>query len=640
MDFSKYSPEELLLYISTVDDNQRKELFNNQDFIINFREILNKKSYDEWDEYRDLVRRINVEEFFKTFSSEYIKDVFDRNDREKIHALLCSLLEINPGKTLEFFLNDDLYFEMFIDNFYYCSILLNDKVNYDNVYQLLKRIENNDYNVNLSFIANFSKDRQLQLLREDFSDNFIIKLVNNSSNEVKNEFFFNDKRFFYLWDRFDIKKLIINKYKLPDTIIYKRDFFDKLISNSLVESRANVNQIASYMDPEYFYDKFDKYEEDIINRYNLDTRVFSDYEELLTNIDRINDRGFIQKGISYLLDSRFNYNVREFISYDNNDKIIIRDKEGLYKYLVKESSLKLNELIVDRLFHDNIYNVRLNIKEMLRYHDKLDKKILSDDKVLLYRVILNMDSIDSGEILELYKRLKDVDMAYIFYNDMRLIKDKSYDFIKKDLDDSNYTKRSKDMDLSNKYGIDVFDYRDSNYTMLVRAIGNPYREITSNKRDCYTIMNSDNPNLMSSSGFVYGYYGFDNDAILHMFEEDDYSIDIRFSNNDKENIGTEVVNRIMTSEELATSSYIFSEIQIINKKVEDKSRNLYKAMKPDYLICFDEAKERQIMEAKRLEIPIIIISHKRAYTNDSSYRNEDNKYVFDTRREDVARKGR
>ena len=473
-----------------------------------------------------------------------------------------------------------------------------------------------------------------------FSDDFIIKLVNNSSKEVKNEFFFNDKRFFYLWDRFNIKSFIDNKYKLPDTIIYKKEFFDKLISNSLVESRANVNKIASYMEPDYFYGKFDKYEEDIIDKYNLDTGIFSDYEELLTNIDMIDDRDFMHKGISYLLDSNLNYNIREFVSYDDNNKIVVRDKEGLYKYLVRESRLKLNELIVDRLFHDNIYNVRLNIKEMLRYHDKLDNKILSDDKVLLYRVIMDMDNIDSREIIELYKRLKDVDMAYIFYNDMRLIKDKAYDYIKEDLDDSNYNKRSKDIDLSNKYGVDVFDYRNSNYTMLVRAIGGPYREVTSNKRDCYTIMNSDNPNLMSSNGFIYGYYTFDNDTILHMFEEDDYSTDIRFSSSDRDNVGTEVVNRIMTSDELATSSYIFSEVQIVNRKIEDQSRTLYKTMKPDYLICFDEVNERQVMEAKRLEIPIIIISYKREYTNNSSYHNDDNKYVFDTRGEEIARRSR
>ena len=60
-----------------------------------------------------------------------------------------------------------------------------------------------------------------------------------------------------------------------------------------------------------------------------------------------------------------------------------------------EVNRKISEVVVDALFCDNIYNVWLNIKEMLRYNSKLDAedKVLDNDKIDFYQMILNFDKI-------------------------------------------------------------------------------------------------------------------------------------------------------------------------------------------------------------------------------------------------------
>ena len=41
--------------------------------------------------------------------------------------------------------------------------------------------------------------------------------------------------------------------------------------------------------------------------------------------------------------------------------------------LKMETSKKISEVVIDALFSDNIYNVWINIREMIRYNNKLDK---------------------------------------------------------------------------------------------------------------------------------------------------------------------------------------------------------------------------------------------------------------------------
>ena len=188
---------------------------------------------------------------------------------------------------------------------------------------------------------------------------------------------------------------------------------------------------------------------------------------------------------------------------------------------------------------------------------------------------------------------------------LQKVKNKSYDKIKNEMFQPEEMVGLEDEDLSLKYGVSVFDLRDKEYVILARCIRNSHHMETHNKRDCYTLLSNENSNVMHEDGFVYGYSGFDNDCVLHMFEGDSYSGDVKWS---ELNAGSDRVNRIMSSHEIATNSYLYSEVQIVNKKEEN---GMFESLRPSFLIVYDEINDKVLEDAKKKNIPICIINYTR-----------------------------
>ena len=202
-------------------------------------------------------------------------------------------------------------------------------------------------------------------------------------------------------------------------------------------------------------------------------------------------------------------------------------------------------------------------------------------------------------------KFKDKNVALMFYEDLRKTKDKAYDDIKKDMFQPENSQIKEDEELSNKYGIPVFDLREKNYVMLTRCLSSKHKKLNYNRRDCYTILSNDNSKVFYDSDYIYGYSGFDNDCVLHMFEGDAFSGDVK---NNELSTGSDRVNRIMSGRELANASDWYSEVQIVNKKSVER-REMFETLKPSFLIVYDEIDEKNLEEAKRKNIPICIISH-------------------------------
>ena len=86
-----------------------------------------------------------------------------------------------------------------------------------------------------------------------------------------------------------------------------------------------------------------------------------------------------------------------------------------------------------------------------------------------------------------------------------------------------------------------------------------------------------------------------------MFEKDSYSSSGRI--NDR-TLNCKYVNRIMIPSQISDSPG-YSEIQIVNKKSQIGDE--YDVLRPSYLVVFDTIEDKHIMEAKRLQIPIVRI---------------------------------
>ena len=374
------------------------------------------------------------------------------------------------------------------------------------------------------------------------------------------------------------------------------NIFELIKDPSIIEFRKNINYIIDTLGNTNILNKVYSYYDEILNTYNKDTKLFKDYEKCLKEIE---EYGFIRKKDreDYLINKKLYYNFD--IEFINNPKV----------YLQKLTSKKISEIVVDYLFSDNIYNVFLNLEEIIRYHENNNLSLISKNVLDFYKKIYFIDSLDNTEKLELLNIFKDTNIDMMYYYHLNLMKIDSYKKINNKLLKINDNK--------------IYDYQDKNGYLLARSLHTPWTLKTTNIRDSYFIIDLNNPKLFHND-YLYGYNNLNINKIIHVSNKDAAS-----TNNKKENI---FVNRIMNIDELTKGK--MNEIQILN----DKKDNYNISRKPDYIIAIEKVSDKVLNESKRLDIPIVIIRKEKinnihednnmlnvTYTNNLSFEEERNK---------------
>lgn len=556
--------------------------------LLNYRDFPNYEEAREGN--RDLLREIDKK----------IGDSKARNMSEyKLFVILC---EKGLDKTVNWLLSDDNLFKEFWNraDILYSSFSMLD---YELIVQVIHKLDKySDYfgNNGYEFISCIGTENQKALLGEDFSDELIVRFLGNFNIDAISYFFLNDKRAKYLFKEFNIVSYIDAGVKFNDDILKSNVFFDKLKEDNFIDFRRNINAVETYNNPIFIERKLDRYYDEIISSYDSDKEMFKLYSEILDNPSIL--RNFSS---SFMFDTDVRFLFVSGRYYDDNDELIFKDKDNLINELKNVTSKKLSDVIVDALFRDNIYNVWLNLREMLRYNDKLDDnlRVLNDDRVMFYRMILDIDKLSCDDKIKLFRELRDKNINVVFYDDLRKLKDISYDMIKKDLVVLSNYKDKIDIVNSERCGNDVYDLRDSKYTMLVRT-KHSHRDKGNSRRNCYSIISSDNSDTFghwesNDSLVIYGYNSFDNDRVIHVLEQDAFSGDV-YDNSEV----SKYVNRIATSKEITNGSSWYSEIELVNLQDENGK---YDNKKPDFIVVYDEIRDIDINESRRLNIPIVII---------------------------------
>lgn len=618
MAFLSTSERKSVLNNSSVLNKLRSELLkdcNKGDIYRNFREILDILDLDDifkifdYNIINNFYKELTISDF-PNYKNDYnngnyevlgiiSKKISDSVNRKKNeYKLFVCLFEKNPDKVMEWILSDNNLFRevMFLSDDMY-SIFAS--LSYDVIVRIIYKLEEINFikeNIGCNFISCLDSDNQKKLLDEAFNGDTLIKIISYFRKDVVSYFFEYDKRSIYLYKKIPgIRGLIRSGVKFNREILIRDDFFDLLKETDFAEFRNNINSIERHNDPMIIEKKLNKYYDELIEQYDYNIGMFKEYINILNNpsiLNNFNDTFIFDTNVRMLF---INYRLRDENGYTftNRDKLIQELKE--------ETSKKLSEIIVDALFADNIYNVWLNIKEMLRYNNNLDieHRVIDSERSSFYEMILNFDNISSEDKINLFNKLRDKNISTIFYDDLRRIKGYAYDKIKEDMIDLSKYNDKINKEYSAKYGFNVYDLRDCEYTMLVRTLGSRYKEETINTRDCYSIISNENSNVYGDGSIVYGYYSFDNDNIIHMLEQDSFS-----SNSyDNENV-TKYVNRIMTSKEIVNGSSWYSEIDIANSP---NGTGKYKTMRPDFVVSYDKIRDIDVEEAKRLNIPIVVI---------------------------------
>lgn len=465
-----------------------------------------------------------------------------------------------------------------------------------------------------------SKETQVCLLNDDFTISTIVKIIEYCDRDVQQDFYLNNKRFENSYPDFPLTKIMDNDYKLPQSIMNQNNFFKKLASTSddgfsLITFRNNINKILANQPSCLFEERTKKYIENLINSYDSDSRLFSSYKRILEDQEFLKEYLSKEESIDLFLNKGLKEKLKSYIYYQEDGSISFKDKAEVIQYLKSETKFLLNELIIDYLFQDNIYNVYLNIQEILRFQHLLPKgeQPLSKDDESFYQRILNFDKENSNNNLTLFNKLKDKNIALLFYTQLRDIKDLSYQKINQSLLGIQVVEDKKDSILSQKYSHPIYDLRNQDYYMLVRCLKRPYFPFSENRSESYTLISGDNTKTFAINVYdevdksyrIYGYSYVDKDLILHVLERNSYSRGLEY---DLE-IGTPYVNRILTSEKITNDDENYSEIKIRNEKGND-SKSQYKSIYPAYYIVYEDVDEESVREAKRLNIPVIVISKK------------------------------
>lgn len=642
-----------ILSIPVIKDKLKKELLKEAamgNAYYNFRNIINVLSLNyifdnfDYDDIHEAFKKLSYKDFSNYNSiddniSFEINNSEIRNSNEyKFFVVLC---ENDINNTILWILqNDNLFKEFFmkVDNFYsmFCDL------DYDLIVKIIYKLdEYRDYfhDKGYDFLSLINKDNQKALLGENFSDDIILKLIGYFNIDTLSYFFLNDRRSIDLFEKIpNINGYINSGVKFNDSILSSQRFFNRLKSSSFVIFRKNINTVETYNNPIMIEQKLKKYYNELISSYDSEEDMFGEYWDVLNNPSLLHN--YYDKDTFI-----FSYDIvllfEKYLSCDDDDNLYFKDRDTLIQILKMETSKKISEVVIDALFSDNIYNVGINIREMLRYNNKLDKndKALDDDRVAFYKMILDFDSISSKDKIKLFNEFKDRNFSLTFYDDLRKLKDASYDMIKNDLLDlSKYSDKVSSIDCERTQCL-VYDLRDSKYTMLVRSKF-PHKDKSNKRRNCYSIISDENNNTFDqgedNDKIIYGYNSFLNDRVIHMLEQDAFSSDAYNDNKDVSNY----VNRIVSKDELVLGSDCYSEVELVN--MQDKNGK-YINQKPDFIVVYDNIRDIDITESKRLNIPIVIIRKNILDKNeriDMEFDREKDRYVNSSSDEVVSRKFR
>ena len=143
--------------------------------------------------------------------------------------------------------------------------------------------------------------------------------------------------------------------------------------------------------------------------------MFNDYVYVINRLKKLNN------------DVNFNTYILDSDAEKVYNDLLDDKKVNIINEYIKLTSLKLSEIIIDSLFQENIYNVWFNIREMFRFNNNI--QVLSENKEDFYTTILNFDTLSNKDKIKFYNTYRNKNINLMFYEDLRSVKDKSYEFI-------------------------------------------------------------------------------------------------------------------------------------------------------------------------------------------------------------------
>lgn len=549
-----------------------------------------------------LLQGIKDDSLFDLFDEDFIKKIINSNrSYDKLNALITC-----GNEYVSDILCNPLFIKFIIEHnslsCYFSSL------NYRFGQAIIDYcINNNDYG-GTYLLGKFKCEEQYKLMTAENIEKFIsfgfdkYTLLRCLSVECVSKLI-TYSCFFDVLLKFDIdhiNDLVCKGFVFPNNLINSSIICDKYVSVS------NNNKFRYYIN--------NLYKNNVIMASNIEKLRKKNIRNKISNIY---DNGILKEYNEVILNNSFgneNFDYDLMLALANNDE----------SYLKKSTVNNILEMIVDTYFNDLTYNFLVNVRIMLNYLSKINDNIVSLDRLTLYNDILNFTKLSFEEQKEFVNRFSD-DVSYstLFYDDFFACRLHCYNELKNailKLDKKSLFCRNK---LFNK-GVNVYELKGEPFFAFVHS--------TKYRRDCTTDVKwNSNLDLRFSKDFMTISCSFIGDQNIKVFNDSIYytlgflnfnvNNFMHVSNVDSYTSGYLSTDKFLyldTPSSFVENTYGYNEILYSEK---------YEGLKPDYLVCFDEVLNNDLIVAKNLDIPILLIHteyYKKKYGFESG---KDNCYI-------------
>ena len=363
------------------------------------------------------------------------------------------------------------------------------------------------------------------------------------------------------------------------------------------------------------------------------------YEEVLKILDKeyisLKDQEFIihffenKKGNSKYIKNISNMKNQsiylKIMHLIENDMDVSEIEDRRRKYIIKviddyKNNNLTNKEIIDYIIYyfvgDNYYNFLVNFNQMLLYMKHINKILISKDHIKFYQDCLRLKDLNREDMILFFNQNRNKTKFFeMFYDDMRIIKNHSYN----DLTSKSLTleKNNKlyDKKLSNKLGIDVYYLDGEEFYAFVRCIlpnkdGFNIDDIYCNlPKKYYSFSYIGNKNIgtidkVNNMGITLLYSNINSNNIVHVHHMDSSS-SISSKN---EVFITSKINEISSADSLIRDTKCYNEIVI---KKDDFG------IKPAAIICFNEIQDKDLEISHKYKLPIVLINCNKYYYDES-----------------------
>lgn len=428
-------------------------------------------------------------------------------------------------------------------------------------------------------------------------------------------------------------------------------YYDLLVGSKLGCSKIIVDKISSLENYKYD-DLFDIFEKDMVIPNRLLSMSFINkistiynvkaYRSLVNELGKNNDISNIEilrrKYYDYFLDncSDIYNNILSEVKSGSDISIVLNKyfncfggydsflNNGFFdidEKLKKSLNYITSEIVIDYLFQDNAYNVFLDINELLKFSTSVD--FLSEDDKKIYSDIVSLDEVSVFDKKKILDNLKNKNMAHKFYDDFRLARSKMVELFNSSILNSDNIYRYENKELSNKYGVPVYEMNGNEFFVLVKAI-EKRKDSILNPNDLYAYCDGssfsiDGGNKLSTFLDTNMYYNLaynriPDNQLVHVFEVDSFSNYYRNKNNNLpyDRNGTDRINRLFTPKEIVDVSSSYNELIISQpNRMNDEFNSKLEQPVPFAIYCYDDISDHDILSSKATGLGIILVNTKK-----------------------------